>query len=419
MQPNQHTAVPFDLEEAKKVLGRHSCLAGAAAELGMSKKALSKRFLRRKLHASTFLARVPVPEGMQLKTLTIGPNGRTTKAELEAKIPPKAPMLPAGHHIKGVSSYFGPGGDMRAQWVKTSRDLARQEAEFLEAAKKATARYRGISGKAPAPKSNDRDSHVVIPIGDPHIGMLAWGPETGANFDVRIAERELYAVVEELVERAPPAETCTLINLGDYFHAEDNKQVTPTSGHKLDVDGRSAKVQQIGCNLTRRIVDCSLRRFRRVRMCNVPGNHDPNAARWLALWLQAVYEREPRVEIPPNFNPFFYWRFGKNMFGAMHGDGLKLRDLPGLMAAHEPKMWGATTHRFIHSGHVHHDHAIEEKGTMVYTWRTLAANDSWSHRSGYVSGKSLCAIEYAREGGEASRVSVDLGCVQRRIYAKG
>ena len=54
---------------------------------------------------------------------------------------------------------------------------------------------------------------------------------------------------------------------------------------------------------------------------------------------------------------------------------------------------------------------------MVYTWRTVAPNDSWAHSHGYRAGKSLCAIAYSRDGGEVLRVLIDLGSVQRRIAA--
>lgn len=414
----------FDLENAKEVLGRHSTIGAAAAELGLTRMGLRDRFRNRGLHPSTYLAKVPVPEGMRIKTLTTildddgEPITRSVHAEIASKKPPAYEPVPEDHHIHGISSYLGPDGSIRGQWIKTRQDEIDREKAFLEAIERATERYRGIEPPASAPRQTDSDLHVVIPIGDPHVGMQSWGPETGANFDLKIAERELFAVVEDLVERSPAAESATILDMGDYFHAQDDKQVTPRSGHKLDVDGRAAKVLEVGLNLKRRLTQCALRRFKRVRMHSVPGNHDPDLARMTMLYLRAVYEREPRVEIPPNFNPFFYWKFGKNLLAAVHGNELKLKDLPGIMAADVPELWGQTTHRYIHSGHVHHDSVTEVHGTLVYTWRTLAPEDSYAHSHGYRSGHSLCAIAYAREGGEVSRVSMDVGTIQRRIAAR-
>lgn len=418
--PNQNT-VQFDVEAAKGVLARHSQTKDAARELGISACALNNRFRRRGLHAPDFLAKVALPVGMEIKALHTRTDsageivGQTVIAQRESRDPPKYEPIPSGHYIKGMSTYVGPEGNVRGQWVKTDHERLRREQEFWKACEAATERYKGIAEKTQAPKKCDADLHVILPIGDAHIGMMSWAPETGAHFDLKIAETELFAVVDDLVERSPAAEEATILDLGDFIHAQNDKQVTPTSGHKLDVDGRAAKVWQVCFNLKRRVAARALRRFKRVRMPSVPGNHDPDFARMTALYLRAVYEREPRIEIPDNFNPFYYWTFGKNLFGTVHGNEIKLDQLPGIMAHDVPELWGQTTHRFWHTGHVHHDQAKEYPGVMVHTWRTLAPNDSYAHSHGYRSGKSLCAIAYHRDGGEVSRVSVDLGCVQRRI----
>lgn len=417
-------ALTFNIEAAKEVLARHSRIEDAAAEFGITKHALSRRFRTRGLYASSFLARVALPERMEIRAVHTERDhngavvGQTIMAQRESKDPPAYRPIPESHYIKGMSTYVGPEGNVRGQWIKTDHEREERDKEFWKACRDACKQYRGIAKLLKAPRKIDRNLHVIVPFGDPHVGMLSWAPETGAHFDTRIAERELYAVTDDLLDRTPPAESCTLLNLGDYFHAEDDKQLTPTSGHKLDADTRSAKIIQVGFNLFRRIIDRALLRFHKVRVVCVPGNHDPKLARMMMIWLQAVYEREPRVEVIPNFNPFHYWTFGKNLFGTCHGNELKLRDLPGIMAADRPILWGKTTHRFIHTGHVHNDQATEVQGTMVYTWRTLAPNDYWSHSHGYRAGKSLCALAYVREGGEYSRTMVDLGHVQRKIYAQ-
>ena len=49
----------------------------------------------------------------------------------------------------------------------------------------------------------DADLLVVYPLGDPHIGMLAWAQEVGESFDLRIANRELCECMRQLVARSP------------------------------------------------------------------------------------------------------------------------------------------------------------------------------------------------------------------------
>ena len=423
--PNQTTAAPFDLEQAIEVLGRHSTVRKAAKELGVTHKSLEARMRRRKVHASSFLARkTTVADGMEIKEINTRTDdageivGQTFKTQRESKDPPKFEPIPKGHVIKGMSTLVGPTGLVRNQWIKTDHERLQREKEFWAACDEACKRYRGLAPRSRwVPKKVDRDLHNIIPIGDPHVGMLSWAPETGHNFDTKIATRELFATCDDLVGRAPAAETCTIGNLGDFFHAQDDKQVTPGHGNKLDVDSRSSKIAGIGFNLYRRIIDRALEKFRLVKAVVVPGNHDPDWSRMMFLVLQAMYENEKRVEVVPNFNPFHFYTFGKNLFGFAHGNEIKLDQLPGVMAHDVPQMWGETTHRFWHTGHVHHDQTKEFPGVMVHTWRTLAPNDAWAHARGYRAGKSLCAITYHREGGEYSRVSVDLGHVQRKLAA--
>src|SRR6185437_3939467 len=102
-----------------------------------------------------------------------------------------------------------------------------------------------------APGTTDTDRLVAYPLGDPHIGMLAWAAEVGESFDLHIAERELCECMKQLVARSPSASEAIIVNLGDFWHAQDDTQRTPTSGNKLDVDGRSGKVGQVGVRILR------------------------------------------------------------------------------------------------------------------------------------------------------------------------
>src|SRR5690606_7531590 len=116
---------------------------------------------------------------------------------------------------------------------------------------------------------------TVYPLGDPHIGMLAWAKETGQDFDLQIAERDLTRAIDLLVDRAPSSKMAVLGNVGDFFHAEGDDQKTPTGGNKLDCDTRWAKITDVGFNIMRRLIDRLLTKHGVVHVVNVPGNRDP------------------------------------------------------------------------------------------------------------------------------------------------
>ncbi|MCQ8140289.1 hypothetical protein, partial [Vibrio parahaemolyticus] len=89
----------------------------------------------------------------------------------------------------------------------------------------------------------------VYPIADPHIGMLAWKPQTGADNDLKIMSGRLLTTATRLVSEAPRARQGLIVNLGDWYHANDQRNVTPRSQHQLDVDGRWFKVLRAGVQL--------------------------------------------------------------------------------------------------------------------------------------------------------------------------
>lgn len=307
--------------------------------------------------------------------------------------------IPPSFLIKRTSTMQRGDGSVGVQW--TSYEPERVAAwEAMRAAIEAhVAEYVRPVEPVHAPAACDADLLTVYPLGDPHIGMLAWAAEVGESFDLRTAERELAECMRQMVARSPASREAIVCNLGDFWHAQDDQQRTPGHGNKLDVDGRAGKVGRVGLRLLRALVDTALERHATVRVRNVPGNHDPHASLWLPLYLAAVYEHEPRVIVEDGHNPYQYDAFGRVLLGWCHGDGAKLDTLGEIMATDQPERWGAAAFRYWHTGHVHHQQVKELRGCVVESHRTLAGRDAWHHHSGYRSGRSLKALTYHREWG--------------------
>lgn len=373
--------------------------------------------------------------------------------------PPRGPAekphyIPEGHELGGVSRLTGPDGELKAEWGKTrvagadeppvpipesflldkSSVMRRGDGstvlEWSSYKPEEVSRWESIKAAvvqhvaeyirpvkfASAPKTTDEDLLVIYPLGDPHVGMLAWADEVGANFDLRIAERELVECVRQLVARSPPAKKAIVTNLGDFWHAQDDTQRTPLSGNKLDVDGRSGKVGRVGLRIFRTIVDSALLKHEHVQVRSIPGNHDPHSAFWLPEVMRAAYTHEPRVVVEDAFNPYQFDMFGKVLLGWAHGDGAKLETLGEIMATDVPELWGAASFRYWNTGHVHHWSQKELRGCFVDTHRTLAGRDAWHHHSGYRSGQALKAIAYHREYGLDSIAVVGIERVRAAFH---
>jgi len=363
-----------------------------------------------------------IPEGHELaglSTLT-GPDGATNgqwaKTRIHGADDAPNPITPEGHHTTSTATMVRGDGTTVVQWVTSKPEEVRREEAIKAAWARHASTYAGLADPIPAPPPHlDVDLLTVYPLGDPHIGMLAWGPEAGDNFDTAIACRELLATVQLLVDGAPASAEAIVCNLGDFLHAQDDSKRTPGHGNQLDVDGRFAKVLDAGHTLLRGIVDTALRKHAHVRVRNLPGNHDPRVAAELAMWLRAVYEREPRVVIEDAYAAHQYDQFGDVLLGWHHGDRSSALELPAIMATDRAAWWGTSTERVWHVGHVHHLTRKESPGCVVETHRTMAAKDAW-HAGKYRSGRSLQAITYHRVDGEVSRNTVGLARVHRVLH---
>jgi len=314
--------------------------------------------------------------------------------------------VPPGYVVKGVSTYYDQEGKVRGQWVKSREEKGNAEEikeAFLEAMRDEIPRIPPIEL---INRTQDEFLNVYV-YGDPHIGMRAWSEETGQDHDLALAEQLFTSCHDDLVHRAPAASTCILLNLGDYFHADDGNNVTARSGHHLDVDGRYAKVRKVGFRILRSMIQMCLRKHEQVIVWNLIGNHDDHSAIDLSLWLQVAYEQEPRVHIETSASKFYYRQFGKVMLAATHGDTVKMDQMAAVMACDQAVMWGQCTHRYAHLGHVHHKSLKDLLGVAVETHRILQPNDLWAHNAGYRSQRDAQAITYHRDHGEYGRTVVN------------
>lgn len=319
-----------------------------------------------------------------------------------------------GFYIKGTSTYYNSEGKPTNQWVKTQVDREKQLELVREGIEAVVEEYRGavapIRYGTMTPSSDQR--MVLFPMGDPHFGMHAWSEEVGGDFDLEIAERNLEAAVDQLVTVSPKTDECMLVNLGDYYHADNNQSQTERSGHKLDVDTRYAKVIRVGFRTHCKLVERCLEKYKTVHVINLPGNHDPHSALWHSLAMDAMFSDNGRVKINLSPSKHVVHQFGKVLLAFHHGDTTKMPDLPLFLAAKWPKMWGSTLFRYWHCGHVHHTSLKEYPGVLVETHNTLAGRDAYTDGAGYFSGRHMESIVYDKDFGKVLRYTAPVEMFQ-------
>lgn len=363
--------------EALRLVSEYGSVTEAARIIGMKRASLQHRVNR---------AREAVRAG-------------TLDADLATRVP-------LGQRIKGVSTLYNEEGAVKAQWVKTTVDEDQVQKAF-ETAIRDLCETIPAAPMIAAPRSFDSEYLNLIPMGDPHFGLMSWRPETGEDFDLAKAEEITFAAVDKLVARAAPAGIGMLLNLGDYFHADDSSNRTPHGQNQLDVDGRFQKVASVGFRAMLRCIERMLETHEQVIVRNNPGNHDPHQALMLNVAVEARFHDNPRVFVDPSPSKFYYYRFGKTLIGSTHGDTAKMTELPLIMARDAKHDWAASDYRVWHVGHFHHNQRLSQKdmvGCEVETHRTLAASDAWHHAEGYRSLRDMKLISYHREYGEDLRI---------------
>ena len=326
-----------------------------------------------------------------------------------AGIAPDADMdyqIPVGFNVKGTSTLIDKTtGESKLQWIKTDANKEAQEElmrECIEALKADLPKYDPVSFKA----TTVSDLATVYTITDAHVGMKAWGKETGADWDLNIAELTITSAMFELINAAPCSYLGVVAQLGDFLHADSITPMTPTSGHLLDADDRFSKVVNVAIRILRRVIAHALTKHEKILFINAEGNHDLSSSIWLRELFKAVYENEPRIDVVDTPLPYYVYQHGQTMLAWHHGHLKKNDQLPILFASQFHNMWGKTVKRYCHTGHRHHFDEKEHSGMYVVQHSTMAARDAYAARGGWMSERNMKAITYHKKFGEVGRITV-------------
>lgn len=365
MTPRQEQAV-----EALKRLGN---ISDAARELG-----ITYRDIIRTLDRAGYTTDVrkqyldpAIKNGMQ----AIGTN--MVPALAWAKIPPKDGEI-------GYSLMLKP----EAEPPEAVAERIREALEGMEAAEPVS-----------PPESVMADLCAVYPLMDAHVGMLAWGRETGSqDYDLDHAAQDMRHAFAKVLALTPAAEQAVLIIGGDFFHADDNRAETPANRHKLDVDGRFWKVLDVGIGIIAETIHKLLQKHARVMVRVLRGNHDPHSSMTLNFALAERYRNETRVHIEKDPRDLFMMQWGKCAIFAHHGDKGKPQQM-ALYLSDVCPFWSETRHRHYLTGHVHHDHA-KDLGPLRYeSLRAFCPPDSYAASMGYGGRRALQSITFHKADG--------------------
>jgi len=258
----------------------------------------------------------------------------------------------------------------------------------------------------PAPQHADKDLITLYPIADLHAGMMAWGRETGEDYNTATATERLTGWIGQCISSSPRSGLGIVLAAGDLLHANDNTNATPQSKHVLDVDTRHFKTLDRVIEAMALSVDLALHHHESVLVVVKPGNHDRDAYLAVLFGLDQRYRSEPRVTVEKNPSEFWAYQFGKVMLACHHGDKAKAQQMVLYLADEFPEMWGGTRHRFLWTGHLHHHKSQDIGGVQWEQLRAITAKDAYAASHAYSARAQMQGITYHREFGEVARVKV-------------
>lgn len=376
----------------------------AARHLGVARSTFQNR-LKRAAERGLIAPGTETMPGYRIESLTSTPSGTYVKQRKEHG---DVFQMPEGHSAKGYSALVDADGRVIQKWVKTKAEPS--AIDVAEVLKAAFIDYEPAAARTAPPAYTDEALLNLIPCNDWHAGMFAWRRETDADWDLKIAEREIGRGIEDAIARSPKAATAIVLGGGDLTHSDNHNNETERSRNKLDVDGRHIKTVEVAGRLMVRTIDAALRSSNLVIVRNLKGNHDKETAAAVAWFLSAWYRNEPRVFVDLDQSLFFYHQHGFVMLAATHGHEAKLRDMPQIMASRRPEMWGDTRYRYAHGFHVHHKSGFitEGGGVVCESHQAPIPQDAWHYGAGFISGRSLQTITYHSGMGEIGRVRVAL-----------
>lgn len=226
------------------------------------------------------------------------------------------------------------------------------------------------------------DNLLVLPILDAHIGKLAWGKETGENYDIKIAVDRYRKIVKGIVERAKDVGFCKIIfPVGNDFFQHDGDSET-TKGTKVDTDIRWKKMFQVGVNLLKDTLDY-LSQYAEVDVILTQGNHDNHMSFYAFETLRGWYHKHPRVTIDEDIRTRTYRAWGVNLLGFTHGDK-EGDNLYKLMQQEARELWGKTKYSEWIIGHYHRSYVDERHGVVKRVVNSISGTDAWHYEKGFI-----------------------------------
>lgn len=268
-----------------------------------------------------------------------------------------------------------------------------KEAKQSEFKTNLLAEIKAISPYVPLKKTQASNTGKLLEIDifDPHFGKLAWGKETGEDYDIDIAEERYMNALSSLLQKAASVEKIEkiLFPIGNDLMHTDTVIKTTTAGTPQDVDTRWQKMWLRTRAAVMKGIQMSTE-IAPVDIVIVPSNHDFQSIFYLGDLLECYYEKNKNITVDNQPKARKYIQYGKCGLGFTHGNEENHNDLAMIMLRENQKNWMHVEFMEWHLGHFHkkkqmqYKNTDDYKGVTIRLLRSLSSADAWHYTKGYI-----------------------------------
>lgn len=252
-----------------------------------------------------------------------------------------------------------------------------------------------------APLQYDPDGEILeIDLPDLHSGMLAWGKETGAPYDLKIARERFMYCISDVLGRCAGRKFRKIIfvTLGDLIHVDNNANTT-TKGTPQQADGRIDKIFDMTLDM---LIDAVtlMGGIAPTEVIHIKGNHDGDSGHMLIKGVEAPFKKDPNITFDCGPDPMKHRMIGCTLVGFMHGD-MPRKNRIGWIQVQARKLPHVVPFVEVHHGHDHTQKTGEYiqtedcEGVVARGLPKISNSSHWEHQQGYVSTESMMCFVWS------------------------
>lgn len=255
-------------------------------------------------------------------------------------------------------------------------DYAKECLEKLPVAKPIIAKIEKVDNK----------KLMELPGMELHLGKFGWEGDTGKASSSDILVNRFRTIMQEVadLQEKEKCNSCVLYIGNDFFNS-DTVMNTTTRGTQQFNDLSWKQMFKLGLNLYAEWINDLAKRFNKLYVYPVPGNHDRMSSWYLYITLSNYFRTNKNIEFSNSERECQVFVWGDCAIFSHHGDSNRKRLLKSI-AVEYPREWGNAKYRELHLGHLHKEETItDDSGGMIT--RILGApteTDIWHYQERFL-----------------------------------